>query len=83
MDPRLATRCAPDAAAGGKLPAPEAAADSHLAPPGTPSGVKRRQAGRFSPLLASYVAFLVAVSVSMAAAATVASQDIPLMLGGF
>lgn len=48
-----------------------------------PPGARRaRQSGRLHPRLASCLAFLAAVFVSLLAAATVASHDVPLMLGG-
>ena len=96
MDSRLeAVRAAEDACGclaprspGGAEPqAPETdashAPDVPAARSSAPSGCHSRQSGRFHPRLASYVAFLVAVFVCMVAAATVASQDIPLMLGGY
>lgn len=53
--------------------------------PHASSGCFRRnhQCGKVHPRLGSYLAFLAAVLVSMVAAATVASNDVPLMLGGF
>lgn len=44
--------------------------------------MRGRQSGRLHPRLAPYLAFLAAVFVSLVAAATVASHDVPLMLGG-
>lgn len=44
--------------------------------------MRARQSGRLHPRLAPYLAFLAAVLVSLLAAATVASHDVPLMLGG-
>ena len=41
------------------------------------------QSGKMHSRFAGYLAFGAAVCVSMIAAATVASHDIPLMLGGF
>ena len=42
-----------------------------------------RQSGKLHSRLAGYMAFGAAVLVSVIAAATVASHDVPLMLGGF
>ncbi|MDB5932407.1 MAG: hypothetical protein JWR60_4114 [Polaromonas sp.] len=42
-----------------------------------------RQSGQLHPRLAPFLAFLATVFACMAAAATVASNDLPLMLGGF
>lgn len=44
--------------------------------------MRARQAGRLHPRLAPYLAFAAAVLVCVVAAATVASHDVPLMLGG-
>ena len=44
---------------------------------------RTRQSGKLHSRFAGYLAFGAAVCVSMIAAATVASHDIPLMLGGF
>lgn len=45
--------------------------------------VRARQSGKLHTRFAGYMAFGAAVFVSMIAAATVASHDVPLMLGGF
>ena len=44
---------------------------------------RTRQSGKLHSRFAGYLAFGAAVCVSMIAAATVASHDVPLMLGGF
>ncbi len=44
--------------------------------------MRARQSGGLHPRLAPYLAFVAAVLVSLVAAATVASHDVPLMLGG-
>lgn len=44
---------------------------------------RARQSGKLHSRFAGYMAFGAAVFVSMIAAATVASHDVPLMLGGF
>ncbi|WP_029525302.1 hypothetical protein [Polaromonas glacialis] len=46
-------------------------------------GFRVRQSGKLHSRFAGYMAFGAAVFVSMIAAATVASHDVPLMLGGF
>ena len=44
---------------------------------------RARQSGKLHSGFAGYMAFGAAVLVSVIAAATVASHDVPLMLGGF
>ena len=46
-------------------------------------GFIARQSGKLHSRFAGHMAFGAAVFVSMIAAATVASHDVPLMLGGF
>lgn len=47
------------------------------------SGIRVRQSGKLHSRFAGHMAFGAAVLVSLVAAATVASHDVPLMLGGF
>ena len=47
------------------------------------SRFRLRQSGKLHSRFAGYMAFGAAVLVSMIAAVTVASHDVPLMLGGF
>jgi hypothetical protein len=44
---------------------------------------RARQSGKLHSRFAAYMAFGAAVVISMMAAVTVASHDVPLMLGGF
>ena len=44
---------------------------------------RARQSGKLHSRFAAYMAFGAAVFISMIAAVTVASHDVPLMLGGF
>jgi len=59
-----------------------AAPDAHREEKRT-SGYRARQSGKLHSRFAGYMAFGAAVFVSLMAAATVASHDVPLMLGGF
>lgn len=47
------------------------------------ASVRARQSGKLHSRFAGYMAFGAAVFVSLMAAATVASHDVPLLLGGF
>jgi hypothetical protein len=69
-----------DMLANGPLEGHETCAGS-LCEPSAP--VRRtRQSGKLHARLAPYLAFVAAVFGCLVAAATVASQDMPLMLGG-
>jgi hypothetical protein len=47
------------------------------------SVLRARQSGKLHPRFAGHIAFGTAVFVSLMAAATIASHDVPLILGGF